>query len=141
MSGAVPPGFEPSARSSPFLDLIGPVHTRTDERGIVIGLGVRSDHLNRAGRLHGAVVAALADVVLGRNTAALAEPAAALVTASLTVDFVAGADVGDWVEATAEGTHLGRRLGFARARLWVGDRVIAQASGVFAVVGGIPGPR
>jgi acyl-coenzyme A thioesterase 13 len=130
----IPPGFERSARSSPFLDLIGPIHTLDDERGIVIGLEVRTDHLNGRGRLHGAVVAALADVVLGRNAAAGTESPTPLVTANLNIDFIAGAAAGDWVEATAEATHVGRRLGFARAVLYVDGRIIAQASGVFAVV-------
>ena len=116
---AIPPGFVPSVRTSPFLDLIGPVHTLDDERGHVIGLEVRTDHLNTRGNLHGAVVAALADVVLGRAFAR-ADPPGPLVTSSLTVDFIAGAQAGDWVEATAEAVHLGGRLGFSRALLRVG---------------------
>jgi acyl-coenzyme A thioesterase PaaI-like protein len=55
------------------------------------------------------------------------------VTSSLTIDFVAAADEGDWIEATAEAIRVGRRLGFARALIRSGDRIVAQASGVFAV--------
>jgi uncharacterized protein (TIGR00369 family) len=131
----IPDGFVVSARTSPFIDLIGPLYTCDDERGIVIGLEVRRDHLNTRGRLHGAIVAALADIVLGRNAAAATDPPTPLVTSSLTIDFIAAADEGDWIEATAEAIRVGRRLGFARALLRRGDRIVAQASGVFAVAG------
>jgi uncharacterized protein (TIGR00369 family) len=131
----IPDGFVVSARTSPFIELIGPLYTCDDERGIVIGLEVRRDHLNTRGRLHGAIVAALADIVLGRNAAAATDPPTPLVTSSLTIDFIAAADEGDWIEATAEAIRVGRRLGFARALLRRGDRIVAQASGVFAVAG------
>ena len=42
----VPAGFEPSRRTSPFLDMIGPVYTVTGERGILLGLRARSEHCN-----------------------------------------------------------------------------------------------
>jgi acyl-coenzyme A thioesterase 13 len=129
----VPDGFVVSVRTSPLIELIGPIYTCDDERGIVIGLQVRHDHLNTRGRLHGAIVAAVADIVLGRNASAATDPPTPLVTSSLTIDFVAAADEGDWIEATAEAIRVGRRLGFARALIRSGDRIVAQASGVFAV--------
>jgi len=81
----VPAGFEPSRRTSPFLDMIGPVYTMTGERGIRLGLRARTEHCNTRGFVHGAILAALLDVVCGRNCGALTEHPS-LVTVSLTVD-------------------------------------------------------
>ena len=128
----VPAGFEPPRRTSPFLDLIGPVYTRTTERGILLGLRARAEHLNTRGFVHGAVLAALLDVVCGRNCAALTEYPG-LVTVSLTVDYVAAARDGDWLEASAEVTRAGRRLAFADGRVDAEGKPVAKASGVFAV--------
>ena len=129
MSAEVPAGFEPSARTGPFLDLIGPVYTRTGERGILLGLRARSEHCNARGFVHGAVLAALLDVVCGRNCRAYPN----MLTVSLTVDYVASAQDGDWLEASATVTRAGRRLAFADGRVEAAGKPVAKASAVFAV--------
>jgi uncharacterized protein (TIGR00369 family) len=108
---------------------------------MVMGFHVRHHHLNRRGILHGGVVASLADAALGY---CLADPASgnsnegvlAMSTASLTVDFIASAGEGDWIEITPEGLRTGSKLAFAQALFHRGDRLIARASAVFAVLGG-----
>jgi len=128
----VPAGFEQARRASPFLDMIGPVYTMTGERGILLGLRARTEHLNTRGVVHGSVLAALLDVVCGRNCGALTEHPS-LVTVSLTVDYVAAARDGDWLEASATVTRVGRRLAFADGRVDAGGKPVAKASAVFAV--------
>jgi uncharacterized protein (TIGR00369 family) len=128
----VPVGFEPSRRTSPFLDMIGPVYTRAGEDGILLGLRARTEHLNTRGFVHGAILAALLDVICGRNCAVrIGQPG--LVTVSLTVDYVASAREGDWLEASATVTRVGRRLAFAHGRVEVAGKPVATASSVFAV--------
>jgi len=128
----VPAGFEPPRRTSPFLDLIGPVYTRTTERGVLLGLRARPEHLNTRGFVHGAILAAMLDVVCARNCAALTEHLS-VVTVSLTVDYVAAARDGDWLEASAAVTRVGRRLAFADGRVDAAGKHVAKASAVFAV--------
>ena len=128
----VPAGFEQARRASPFLDMIGPVYTMTGERGILLGLRARTEHLNTRGVVHGAILAALLDVVCGRNCGAQTEHPS-LVTVSLTVDYVATAHDGDWLEASATVTRVGRRLAFADGRVDAGGKPVAKASAVFAV--------
>jgi uncharacterized protein (TIGR00369 family) len=132
MSADVPAGFEPSERTGPFFDLIGPVYTKTGERGILLGLRARAGHCNARGFVHGAVLAALLDVVCGRNCSARAPSNPNLLTVSLTVDYVAAAWDGDWLEATATVTRAGRRLAFADGRVEVAGKPVAKASAVFA---------
>jgi acyl-coenzyme A thioesterase 13 len=129
MSADVPAGFEPSGRTGPFLDLIGPVYTRAGERGILLGLRARSEHCNARGFVHGAVLAALLDVVCGRSCRAYPN----MLTVSLTVDYIASAQDGDWLEASATVTRAGRRLAFADGRVEAAGKPVAKASAVFAV--------
>jgi acyl-coenzyme A thioesterase 13 len=133
MSGDAPEGFEPSARTGPFFDMIGPVYTRTGEGGILLGLRARREHCNARGLVHGAILAALLDVVCGRNCSAQAPSSPNMLTVSLTVDYVAAAQDGDWLEASATVTRAGRRLAFADGRVDVAGRPVAKASAVFAV--------
>ena len=133
MSSEAPEGFEPSARTGPFLDMIGPVYTRTGEGGILLGLRARREHCNARGLVHGAILAALLDVVCGRNCGAQAPSSANLLTVSLTVDYVAAAQDGDWLEASATVTRAGRRLAFADGMVEVAGKPVAKASAVFAV--------
>jgi uncharacterized protein (TIGR00369 family) len=132
----IPNGFEPSQRTGPFLDHVGPLFTRSDGEGIVIGLRVADSHLNARGRVHGAVICGLADVALGRNVAARSGLDASPVTASLQVQFVGGASLDDWLEATAVVRRVGRRVAFADGAVHAGDRLIATASAVFAMTDG-----
>jgi acyl-coenzyme A thioesterase 13 len=133
VSAEVPAGFEPSARTGPFFDMIGPIYTRTCDRGILLGLRARTEHCNARGFVHAAILTALLDVVCGRNCAARAQPGTSLLTVSLNVDFVAAAQSGDWLEASATVTRAGRRLAFADGRIDVEGKPVAKASAVFAV--------
>ena len=128
----VPDGFELSERTGPFLDVIGPVYTCTGERGILLGLRARTEHCNARGFVHAAVLAALLDVVCGRNCGART-PAPNLLTVSLTVDYLAAARVGDWLEASARVARAGRRLAFADGMVEADGTPVAKASAVFAV--------
>jgi len=137
----VPAGFEQLVKPSPFLTMLGPVYARGMGPSMVMGFHVGQHHLNRRGILHGGVVASLADAALGY---CLADPASgdsnegvlAMSTASLTVDFIASAGVGEWIEITPQGLRTGSKLAFAQALFHRGDRLIARASAVFAVLGG-----
>ncbi|BBP70752.1 hypothetical protein PHLH6_27560 [Pseudomonas sp. Seg1] len=69
---AIPEGFTPFTRSSPLLDLLGPIYARGN--GLQLELGLLTDsrlatrdsrHANGRGTLHGGVLATLADVGMG----------------------------------------------------------------------------
>ena len=49
-----------------------------------------------------------------------------------TESFADVARAGDWVEARVDVQKMGKRLAFATCHLWVGDRRILRASGIFA---------
>ena len=129
----IPEGFAPLTRSSPLLDLLGPVYSRG--RGLQLEIGLRADkrHANGRGTLHGGVLATLADVGMGYAMAFSSEPPLPLVTASMTLDYLGAVQIGEWLEVRLEHSKRGRQMAFATVSLQVGDRVVARASAVFAV--------
>jgi len=129
---AVPPGFEPLFRTSPFLETLGPFFFRRTPAGFVIGLRVVEKHSNARGTAHGGLLLTLADIALGYTAALSEEPPLSLTTASLSTDFAGQAKIGDWIEAHVDIQKIGSRLVFANAYLVVGAERIARASAVFA---------
>jgi uncharacterized protein (TIGR00369 family) len=90
-------------------------------------------HTNSRGTVHGGVLATLGDIALGYAMAFSTEPPTRATTASLSIDYIASARTGDWIEAHIERQKIGRRLAFANAYLCVGETQIARVSTVFAV--------
>jgi uncharacterized protein (TIGR00369 family) len=131
----VPEGFKALRRgSSPFLSSLGPLYARKDGESLVIGLRIEEKHLNTRGVAHGGMLVTLADSALGIVIASLRAPPQPMVTVNLTADFADAAKEGDWVEARVDVQKLGKRLAFANCHLWVGEKRILRASGIFAHV-------
>ena len=130
-----PEGFKPLFRSSPVIDLIGPVYAKGEGADLVLGLRVERKHCNMRGTLHGGILATLADVALGYAIAFSSQPPTGLVTTSLTLDFAGTAKIGDWLEAKVDVQKKGGRLAFANCYVSVGEQRIVRASAVFVVAG------
>src|SRR5262245_56451884 len=108
----IPSGFRPLFRTSPVLDLIGPLYCRGEGADLVIGLRIEGKHCNARGTIHGGILATLADVALGYTMAFASNPPVSLVTANLTLDFAGTATIGDWLETSVEVLKRGSRLAF-----------------------------
>lgn len=130
----LPPGFLPYSEPSPFLERIGPLFQRAENGVPVFGLRVLDHHCNRRRMMHGGVIVSLADIALGKTGEWSRDPPASLITASLTVEFLAVARPGDWVEATCAFHQVGGHLAFANCYVTADNRNLAHASGVFKVV-------
>ena len=130
----IPPGFTPLFRSSPFLDLLGPIYNQRSDAGLLIGLKVEEKHCNARGLVHGGVFSSLADVALGYNTAFVQEPPTPLVTTSLTIDYAGIAKLGDWITIESDVQKVGKTLAFANCYFFVESLRIARASAVFSVI-------
>ena len=129
----IPQGFEPLFRTSPVLDLIGPIHGRGKGADLVIGLRVEAKHCNARGTIHGGILATLADVAIGYALATSTDPPTAAITANLSLDYAGTAKIGDWVESRVDLHKRGTRLAFGNCYLCVGEERIARASAVFLV--------
>ncbi len=135
---SVPEGFTPLFRSSPFLDLIGPVYGKGEPPNLTVGLRIEEKHSNARGFAHGGILATLADITLGYCLAFYTDPPQSLVTASMTLDFAGSVKLGDWVEVSVDIQKSGSRLAFANAYVMVGEERIVRASAVFLVAGQRP---
>ena len=131
----IPPGFRPLHRSSPFSTLVGPLYTKGEGTDRMIGLLAEDKHCNSRGIVHGGLLATLADLALGYTIAFLSDPPKSAVTASLTIDYVGSAKVGDWLEVHTDVQKSGGRLTFANCYVHVGEARIVRASAVFASAG------
>ena len=129
----IPQGYEPIFRTSPYLDLIGPIYNRKTVKGLLVGLRVDEKHCNGRNTMHGGVFSSLADIALGYNAAFHSGEPTPMVTASLTIDYAGSAKPGDWVEITTDVQKVGRSMAFANCYFAVGDKRIVRASGVFGV--------
>ena len=129
-----PEGFEPIFRSSPYLELLGPIFNKKDDEGLVLGLRVEEKHCNARGLVHGGVFSSLADVALGYNAAFQGKEPTPLVTASLSIDYAGSAKIGEWIEVYTDVQRVGKRMAFANCYFLVGTKRIVRASGVFGVV-------
>ena len=131
----VPLGFKPLFRTSPVLDLIGPLYSRGEGGQLVLGLRARAKHCNSRGTVHGGILATLADVALGYTMAFSTHPPGNLITANLTLDFAGTAKAGDWLEARVDIQKQGSRLSFANCYIVVEEQRIVRASAVFLAAG------
>lgn len=130
----VPEGFEPIFRSSPFLDLLGPIYNKKSEAGLIIAIRAEQKHCNARDQVHGGVFSSLADIALGYNAAFSSHPPIPIVTASLTIDYAGSAKLGDWIEIDTDLQKVGRTLAFANCYFIVNTKRIARASAVFTVI-------
>jgi acyl-coenzyme A thioesterase 13 len=128
-------GFKPLFRSSPVIDLIGPVYSKGEGADLVLGMRVEAKHCHMRGTLHGGILATLADVALGYTLAFSSNPPTGLITTNLSLDFAGTAKVGDWLEANVDVQKKGSRLAFANCYIRVGEERIVRASAVFLVAG------
>lgn len=133
-SAAIPQGFSQSDHSSPFMDLLGPLHDRGVAEDYRLGMVVEERHTNRIGQCHGAVLAALADVHLLRLIALTRDPRPTLVTTHLGLDYLSAAPLGAWLEAHGRIDRIGRTLCHSSGTITANGKPVLRASGVFQML-------
>lgn len=128
-----PEGYEESTNRGPFTTHNGPFFHRIDDDGSFShGFRAAEQHCNGMGIVHGGLVTAFADGLMG--TAVWRETRIVGLTIRLNADFLSIAKVGDWVEGTANVTRATRSVAFVDANVTVGSRPILHATGVFKLM-------
>jgi uncharacterized protein (TIGR00369 family) len=138
----IPEGFLPHFRKSPVTEPWEPLYSRRSEGQVEIGLRLAAAHCNSRGFVHGGVIAALADNAMGlafhaaRSLAPGAgEANAGAVTMTLTIDYLATAKIGDWLQITPRVLRAGGATGFVDALVTGEDQLVARASAIFRILG------
>ena len=131
---APPPGFAPHDRKSPLTDPWEPLYSRKTEAAVVLGLWAGNTHCNGRGFVHGGLIGALCDNAMGLSCARTIGQISGLVTVSLSVDFLASAFAGQWLEFDTVFVKPGRSLAFAQAFVTAAGHPVARANAVFRVL-------
>lgn len=124
-----PEGFTADPLEAHFLTLTGPFFISRDGDIFRKGFWVEERHCNMRGILHGGMFAAFADTVLGHGAGLLTGMMPT--TVRLSVDFVAPARPGDWLEGAARLMHRTASIAFMEAEMHAGAALVGRAGGVF----------
>tara|TARA_R110000824_G_scaffold155226_2_gene327635 strand:- start:52241 stop:52720 length:480 start_codon:yes stop_codon:yes gene_type:complete len=128
-----PEGFTLSSTRGPYTSHNGPFYHRVTEEGFQHGVRVKERHCNSRGITHGGMLMAFADGLLG--TAVFRATKTVALTIRMNSDFLSSARPGEWLEGTARVTKATRSVAFCEAELYVGNRPVLKASGVFKLMG------
>lgn len=132
---APPEGFVAHDRKSPLTEPWEPLFVRRTDEAVVLGLYARPVHANGRGFVHGGLLTALADNAMGLSCAHRLGGDRSLVTVNLSLDFLAAAQMGQWLAFETSFVKLGSTLCFAQAFITADGHPCARANGVFRVVG------
>jgi acyl-coenzyme A thioesterase 13 len=127
----IPEGYTQSAHSSAYTSLAGPLYERAGADEYRLALRVDERHANRRGFCHGALIALLADVALGRVIGYSRQPRLETVTVNLDLTFMMPARLGDWLEAVGRVDRIGKRLAYSSGMILANGVAVARATGVF----------
>lgn len=129
----IPAGFEPADFTPGFLDHGGPYYLGPVVEGArVVGLLICPHHINYQDAAHGGVISTFADVALSHAVYDAERPRLTPSTVTLTVNYLSGARLGDWLEARVKIDRLGGRTAYTSGGIWRGPEQVATMSGVFA---------
>ncbi|WP_321489385.1 PaaI family thioesterase [uncultured Hyphomonas sp.] len=136
MTDGIPEGFAPHFRKSGLTDPWEPLYSRNTGEAIFIGLRAGPAHANSRGFVHGALISALADNAMGLSCGlALKDMAleniSGLVTVGLSVDFLATARLGQWLEIRPTVLRTGKSLSFCTATIHADETLCARANATF----------
>ena len=130
----IPSDFQPHFRKSPVTDPWEPLFSRRRAGVVDLLFEVRDAHCNSRGFLHGGVLAALCDNVMGLSLGAtLDNPKSNIVTVNLALDYLGSARIGEVIVIEPRVIRAGGSLGFCDALAKTGERVVARANATFSV--------
>jgi uncharacterized protein (TIGR00369 family) len=130
---APPEGFVEMPPRSEFAGHNGPVFHRPDAEGVEHALFILPRHTNGLGLLHGGMLSAFLDSLLG--SAVYRGVGRTAVTVHLSVDFLRMARKGEWLRGEARMTHATRDVAFAEGGAYIGRHLVGRATGVFKLMG------
>jgi acyl-coenzyme A thioesterase PaaI-like protein len=133
-----PEPFVPHPRKSPLTSPWEPIFADIREDRWVLALEVREPHTNSRGGPHGGLIAALADNAMGLSCGVMLTrlkiPSSGLITVSLGLDYIAAAQLGQWLVFDTDFIKPGKSLCYAEATVLADDKPVARARATFKVV-------
>lgn len=131
VSASPPAGFAAHDRKSPLTTPWEPLFCRKTEGAVILGLFAGAPHTNSRGLVHGGLISALADNAMGLSCGHRLGGTSGLVTVNLSLDFLAPAHIGQWLEFETVFVKTGGTLCFAQAFVTADGEPCARANAVF----------
>lgn len=128
----IPDGFVPKSGAGPFADVNGPLFIRHTDNAL--GFEVRREHCNPISSCHGGWLGAFLDMQM--PLVAILENDIRdrfLLTVSLSLDFLAPATVGAWVEGRATVLRTTKSLVFIQGLVSSSNVLLMRGSGVYKI--------
>ncbi len=134
MSAKIPEGFRPLQFNMGFIEAVGPLYGKWQDERLLMGFRVEMRHCNPGQVAHGGMLATFADmfIPIAARMQSKADVGFAP-TVNLTLDFIAPARLGAWVEGRAEFLRAGKSLFFAQGLAPAAVVLCLRASAVFKV--------
>jgi uncharacterized protein (TIGR00369 family) len=128
--GGVPEGFVKHEPDDPYEEHneLHYIHDKGDG-SVEVGLLAGERHANEYGAVHGGVMMMLADAALCMNSR-WPDPEEGAITVSINSDFVAGAQIGEFLQTRSRVVRRTRSLSFVNCDIHVGGRVVLTSSGI-----------
>ena len=130
----IPEGFEHHFRPSPLTAPWEPIYYKRTAEAVILGLRLAEPHTNSRGFAHGGFITALADNAMGLSCGAKRDGKMRLLTASLSVDFIRSAKIGQWIAFETDVIKVGSNLCFAQCAVTADGIRCARANGTFSVI-------
>jgi uncharacterized protein (TIGR00369 family) len=130
----IPEGFAHHLRRSPLTAPWEPIYYKRTNDAVILAVRLAEAHTNSRSLAHGGFITALADNAMGLSCGVKLGGKARLLTASLSVDFISSARIGQWVAFETEVIKVGRTLCFAQCFVTADGERCARANGTFSVV-------
>ncbi|MGY8860403.1 MAG: PaaI family thioesterase [Pseudomonadales bacterium] len=128
MIETAPPGFELLPQGLGYTDTLQPVYRKVEGDSAIFGLVVGTQHSNTMGICHGGVLMTLADITATTGANLAHGVAAGSPTVHLSIDFIASARQGEWLQAEAEHVSVKRRFGFSSGGIYNSAGAVARFS-------------
>ena len=129
----IPEGFTATELGGGFVGHIGPVYEKIlpDDGGAHLAIRVLDHHVNPAGMVHGGMMATLMDVGIAYNASNADGSGTFFVTMGLSLNYLASARLGDWIETRAHVSRRGRTVLYGTGEIWCGERLLMTGSGIY----------
>lgn len=118
-----------------FADFVGAVHMSRDAldpgEAVRFGFRVSPHHCNTRPVCHGGMLATFADIALARGIRVVRDVPTPLPTITMSLDYLAPAPLGAWVDARVSVTRAGAGTCFAQLLMYAAGAPILRASGVY----------
>jgi uncharacterized protein (TIGR00369 family) len=128
-----PPGYVPLTSGTAVEDFCGPYYVRDGDGPSRLGFRVQPHHVNARNVCHGGLLSLFSDV-LGYVLPELPRRSASAPTISVSVDFLAPAPLGAWIEGIPQTVKMTRKLLFYQSIVTADGEPVARCNGIYRIL-------